>query len=256
MTTLTHRKLSSKDCRNSRSSHRPSNSPRQPNASSDLESMRRKLQRETIENDSERIQLWSAALKLVFYSRIILSKPRRKDQLDQSSVLDSYATIPSTNGIMTNNAEELESRLRHINLAGEISLSPDKTKDWSTARTGSELLDLGRLRFNNTTAAEARAHGTRNVTLNKHMHDSGNISSIDGSGCQQMFNSCLDNIMELVIRMAADPNSVLDEEQIRNAIDYGTNYQTLAKEIDHRAKSDAFQIWCVLERIGCLQYHM
>jgi hypothetical protein len=209
--------------------------------------MRRKLQRETIENDAEKIQLWSAALKLVYYSRIILSKPRSKDQFAQETFIDSSALAPLTNGTMTDDTGELESKLRHVNIAGEISHSPQRAKDWRAAKAWG---------YNKNVAVEARSRGTRDSVLNRNGEHSRNISSIHIHEHQQVSEYSRDNTMELAVQMAADPNSVLDKEQIRRAIDYGTNYQTLAEEIDHRAKSNAFQIWCVLERIGCLQYRM
>jgi hypothetical protein len=64
----------------------------------------------------------------------------------------------------------------------------------------------------------------------------------------------LEQIWGIIIRHAADPKFVLDKEQVRRTLEYGSDSHTLAEEMDLRAKGKSHQIWRILESTGCLSY--
>jgi hypothetical protein len=221
------------------STRRASNSPKPTMAQFNLESLRRKIQRETIEKETENIGLWNAALKMIFYSRILLTKAQRGKTSEQSSS-GRVLSLPINGSTITQDHEDVLLRLM-----GQMSLRGSR----------SQHLENSTLR-NQITLHEEQSRGNIGGDSNVNATSTTTVDLFNLEFYRRTPQLSRDQIVQRIIESLADPHGLLNSEQVRKAIQYGTARETLYGELEHRAKSQSYQIWCVLESVDCLTYRV
>jgi hypothetical protein len=186
--------------------------------------MRRKFQRESIERqlkhiDGDRhIKLWTAALQLILYSRILYNaaKNRSPNKIPALSVLK-----PSLNIFVPNKFNDFD---------GEEFSEASNVFDQFWKHQYQVLFHT----------REIKDDGSERLYTH---------ASTNGNGYAQQ-----QKIQLMILSRAADPRGVLTDKVVRTGTDYARDADNLAQEITNRAKDPAVQIWLILEAIGGLEY--
>jgi len=190
-------------------------------SSSDLDSIRRKLQRESLESGHKRVRIWDAALKVVYHSRILLAGPQVRPRAS-SSAASSFVLIPRTP--FENGVNWIQSELSGLKLKGKQTQLPRaKPSIWN---------NIGEAKF----------------------HFDDDLETVPRIRARKPFSR--DQVRLKIIQLAADPTLALHENQVMKAMEYGSDRKTLAEEREQRAKDRSHQIWWILESIGCLSYNI
>jgi hypothetical protein len=222
------------------SGSRLSSSPRSPSISAEMGSLRRKLEREMIESDDS-IRLWTAALRMVSYSRIVLATPKALEITRSMSLptnkLGSFAT--------------LESKVRMMSV-DDRNLMPKTPQNAPKRSRGEELSPCHRQPGQDMTNERAIVSLPNGESSKKSVMAAEDILFLEKH--RQKPPLSLTQIWGTIIRHVADPQFALDEEQARRTLQYGSDGYTLAEEMDLRAKGKSHQIWRLLESTGCLSY--
>ncbi|KAI9654437.1 MAG: hypothetical protein M1831_005403 [Alyxoria varia] len=253
-------------------SRTPSSSQQSPQQ--DIDSLEKKLQRTIIENSGiHHVALWSAALKLLTYTRPILIKDRSlinfpvlgpeqsgKPRLP-SSLEDSPTKGKSSSVMRKSSAPTYASKLQvNRNGAGPVLSVTGESSRPVTPHVADWLRKSSRSQDKTASPARTPGHRSRASAGGSSSQSKDKISPLKGAitmtGERQYDTSgrlpteaCRRIICEL-----ADPRRLLSSRQREAVLTYGANRRTLATEAASLGKPDSVQIWRVLEAMGCLFY--
>jgi len=192
------------------------------------------VQRVSIEEDINKVQIWKAAIKTVAYSRALMHcledpvlweirRPRR-------STAGSYA-------INTPGPASDSSLVDADGVVKSTELAPA-----STPRPRS-----GRASFSMNGVNVLEVHP--NVLLNHLL-----LQQNTDEYANHLYSRLPAKFWTRVIRLAADPQGVLDLEQEERAMKFGSDRQSLQTMSELLPKGTSHQIWHLLDATGCLSY--
>lgn len=236
--------------------------PYKKDAPSQLESSRRKLQRETIEQLGPcKVQLWCATLRLLWLSRELLLRPTRgethPDLRLSSQEMSTKLANPKYTG--SSSAIGLRESLKHTE---NINFNPSNFPQLPTLHTrqlpkpqsplSSLITNIPRGSSRSLTPAwkpvqvvnPQMAKATAIVMKEKSFKD------------HSMPANLLEKTWHRIIADAAGVDGVLSLEQQRAVISYAKDRSTLKHEQARAGMSESVQIWHLLEAVGCLTYPM
>lgn len=185
----------------------------------DIDGLRRKLQRETIEHHGlHSVQLWSAATEALSLARTIFSRKPRHD----SVTIGGYQF--SSEYMLNSPGQVASSSLAHITVRNPAPRTPRPQNGTSKGETSAERLTEG-------LAAQANRYDDPAMPLKFPVR-----------------------VWTNIIRQTADPHEVLSAAQMERIVAYARDWDTLTKEREMLHKDPSTQKWMVMEAMGCLSY--
>ncbi|OCK81185.1 hypothetical protein K432DRAFT_326805 [Lepidopterella palustris CBS 459.81] len=215
--------------------------------SSDIESLRKKFQRNAIEK-RERVDLWTAAVRMLVYSRYFFLRMRTEETSSGGQIKSTPKSRHSYSPTMLPSPPEESEPLYPITMAYKAPASPSVPI------------------YSNTPHANG-TNGYRSVVQNKidiamdrarQKIMPPNMERIERDNRNARNPGSLSNeLWRRIIVQAAGAGGILTSEQQKKVIHWAgdsTELRTTAKEM--KGKGLAVRIWCVLEKMDCLAYDM
>lgn len=211
----------------------------------DLDGLRNKLQRETIEKHGlHSVQLWLAAAKALSWSRLLL--PVRFTERADSVVITNRSLVGAKSA-------------REGPLAGALAETTNTACHAKPARASSSTGITPTAATSKLTSVITPSHqdGASPDTAQR----ATDVIKPEEQAPARYRNHRLTKGWPLplwkdVIRHLADPHHVLSETQLGSIIEYAMNRSTLGREREIVHKDESTQKWMMLEAIGCLAYEL
>lgn len=202
--------------------------------STSILSLRKRLQRTTIEKHGVRgVQLWHAAVKVLYAARIIL--PKSEDSTRKADSASKYVS--------------------HIQIANAV---PGEPILMIIGQTNTPVLATV-TQFDRQPVSPAVAHLSALQT-----HTKGNSGTVElRAPIKKHFDRDSNNpkglptwLWKKIILEYAEGTGVLNTQQIEKIVEYAGNRSNIMDEQHNQAKGETHQVWHVLEELECLTYEM
>ena len=224
--------VSNPSLRTSRTSLNSDNSDRRVSgASSNILSLRKRLQRTTIEKHGvQGVQLWHAAAKVLYAARVILPPtPTHGSEGDEVELtlrpaVVNGSTTPSVLGVTEESG-----------LAAQLTAFPQPPK----SRADSPLIELGP-----KCVASTKKPQTLIKIEKSFERDPRNPKTFPTWLWEKIF-----------VEFAGGVN-VLNDEQVNNIVKYARDRSNIVEEQQTQAKGESHQMWHVLEQLDCFTYEL
>lgn len=215
-------------------------------------SLRKRLQRMTIERHGIRgVKLWHAALKVLYAARVLIPPHKSENASDSpkistNNVLDDGPSnakpkhvpdMPINKRAPENSPLAITSDANHslCPAIGDSECAPDES---SPTRTTSSREQPDR-----TTNKSFEVHTPMSVVkpFDRHISNPKDLPT------------------KLLVRMvveSAGAHDILSDRQVEVIVEYARDRSNLADERHNQAKGESQQVWHVLEQLDCLTYEM
>lgn len=197
-------------------------------AAFDLTSLRKKIQRTTIEGAGQGdVVLWTTALKMNSYSRLFLSNMPQQDPVAPGASAQAIKSL--------------------INKHQERTLNFRYTHERQTSRN---VILEDRFARQRPSGPNKENKASRFDKWIKILEARGEYRANENPGRLPR------SVWYKIILYAVDSNRIMDDRQRQKMLRYGSDIKTLALELETLGKGKSHQIWHVLDTTGCLEYEV